>query len=100
MRKTRSSLSISSIMASRRASRNRIVRMKRLLSAREGSVVGGGFQDRKVRLRALFGELHSRLHLGLDVVFQRLQARLGVALAEQPRPRTVNGVLLLALVEL
>src|ERR1700733_5023062 len=97
MRKTRSSLSISSIIASRRASRYRMVLMGFL--ARERPDVGRRLQDGRVRLWALFGEPDGGRNLDLDVVLDLLDARLDEAHREQLGSCDDDGVTLLVLFE-
>src|SRR5471030_2396898 len=98
MRNTRESRSISSSIASRRASRYRRVGMGG--SIRERAFVSGRFQIREGGIGALVGELDGVDDLGLDALLQRIEPVLAQALLAQRRARAVQRVALLVLLEL
>src|SRR5579859_3937754 len=106
MRKTRSSRSISSVIASRRASRKRSVRAmavdcpRGLSSGCEGAAVRGGLELGDRGLGALVGEADGVGDLGLDALLELAEARLAQALRLERGARDVQRVALLVLVEL
>src|SRR5690348_11691210 len=115
MRKTRASRSISSTIASRSASRYRNVRgivVSSSVSARkaeilnhvqiagasalisERPVVGGRLEEGGVGLRTLVREAHGVYYLGLDLVLDGLEPRLGITPVGELLPGAKERVLL------